>query len=90
MFQIGVESTLKYISLLGATGSIGTQTLDIIWKHTEEFTLVAMSVGKNIQFARKIIVELSPELVSTKEKQDAEMLEAEFPHITISRMEIKD
>ena len=75
---------MKYISLLGATGSIGTQTVDIIMENKEKFTLVAMSVGKNIQFARKIMVELSPELVSTKEKHDAEMLRAEFPHITFT------
>jgi 1-deoxy-D-xylulose-5-phosphate reductoisomerase len=75
---------LKYISLLGATGSIGKQTVDIIMENKEKFTLVAMSVGKNIQFARKIMVELSPELVSTKEKHDAEMLRAEFPHITFT------
>ena len=72
---------MKYISLLGATGSIGKQTVDIIMENKEKFTLVAMSVGKNIQFARKIMVELSPELVSTKEKHDAEMLRTEFPHI---------
>ena len=75
---------MKYISLLGATGSIGKQTVDIIMENKEKFTLIAMSVGKNIQCARKIMVELSPELVSTKEKHDAEMLRAEFPHITFT------
>ena len=75
---------MKYISLLGATGSIGKQTVDIILKNKEEFTLVAMSVGKNIEFARKIINELSPELVSTMEKQDAELLHSEFPNITFT------
>ena len=67
--RLGVEVTLKYISLLGATGSIGTQTVDIILKHPEEFSLVAMSVGKNIALARKIIIDLSPELVSTWKKR---------------------
>ena len=73
---------MKYISLLGATGSIGKQTVDIILKSKEEFSLVAMSVGKNIPFARKIINQLSPELVSTMEKKDAELLRSEFPEIT--------
>ena len=75
---------MKYISLLGATGSIGKQTVDIIMKNNEEFALVAMSVGKNIQLARKIMAELSPELVSTKEKNDADMLRSEFPNITFT------
>lgn len=73
---------MKYISLLGATGSIGTQTVDILKSHRDEFSLAAMSVGKNISLARKIINELSPELVSTLNKEDAELLQAEFPHIS--------
>jgi len=73
---------VKNISLLGATGSIGLQTVDIILEHKEYFSLVAMSVGRNITLARKIIVDLSPEVVSTIEKSDAEILQAEFPHIT--------
>ncbi len=72
---------MKKISLLGATGSIGTQTVDIIAKHKEQFSLVAMSVGRNIALARKIIIDLSPELVSTIEKRDAETLQTEFPNI---------
>jgi 1-deoxy-D-xylulose-5-phosphate reductoisomerase len=75
---------MKYISLLGATGSIGAQTVDIILNHREEFSLVAMSVGKNIALARKIIVDLSPELVSTMEKKDADVLRAEFPQISFT------
>jgi 1-deoxy-D-xylulose-5-phosphate reductoisomerase len=70
---------LKYISLLGATGSIGTQTLDIIKDHSAEFTLVAMSVGKNIELTRKIIKAFQPELVSVQEKSISDTLKAEFP-----------
>jgi 1-deoxy-D-xylulose-5-phosphate reductoisomerase len=70
---------LKYISLLGATGSIGTQTLDIINEHSAEFKLVAMSVGKNIELTRKIIKDFQPELVSVQEKSISDTLKAEFP-----------
>ncbi|WML49254.1 1-deoxy-D-xylulose-5-phosphate reductoisomerase [Neobacillus sp. PS3-34] len=70
---------MKFISLLGATGSIGTQTLDIIKEHQEEFRLAALSVGRNIDLARKIIADFQPELVSVQEKQDYETLKAEFP-----------
>ncbi|KYD00041.1 MULTISPECIES: 1-deoxy-D-xylulose-5-phosphate reductoisomerase [Heyndrickxia] len=69
---------MKYISLLGATGSIGTQTLDVIRNHSDKFRLVAFSIGKNIELARKIIAEFSPELVSVKERTDYESLKAEF------------
>src|SRR6476620_6463142 len=75
---------MKYISLLGATGSIGTQTIDIIREHKEYFSLVAMSIGRNLSLARKMIIEFSPKLVSTIEKNDAEILQAEFPSVTFS------
>ncbi len=71
---------MKTISLLGATGSIGTQTLDIIREHPQEFRLAAMSIGKNIDLARKIIIEFQPELVSVQNHIDYNTLKAEFPH----------
>ncbi|WP_042456384.1 1-deoxy-D-xylulose-5-phosphate reductoisomerase [Neobacillus dielmonensis] len=70
---------MKTINLLGASGSIGTQTLDIIRQHPEDFKLAAFSVGKNIDFARKIIIEFHPELVSVQTKSDYHILKAEFP-----------
>lgn len=72
---------MKYISLLGATGSIGTQTLDVIKNHPEEFQLVAMSVGHNISLARKIIRDFKPEFVSLAERDDYLLLQGEFPSV---------
>lgn len=72
---------MKKISLLGATGSIGIQTLDVIREHPEQFKLVSMSAGRNIELTRKIITEFNPELVSVQEKKDAETLKIEFPNV---------
>ncbi|GIN61561.1 1-deoxy-D-xylulose 5-phosphate reductoisomerase [Robertmurraya siralis] len=72
---------MKYISLLGATGSIGTQTLNIIKEHANEFQLAAMTVGRNITLARKIIAEFKPELVSVADKEDMDNLKLEFPNV---------
>jgi 1-deoxy-D-xylulose-5-phosphate reductoisomerase len=71
---------LKNISILGATGSIGTQTLDILREHPEEFKLVAMSVGRNLELARKMINEFKPELVSVQDHKDCQSLKAEYPN----------
>ena len=68
------------IILLGATGSIGTQTLDIIRKNNEE--LVGFSFGENVELARAIIKEFTPQLVCAKHKSDYEKLTLEFPNIT--------
>lgn len=75
---------MKYISLLGATGSIGTQTLDVIKSHPNEFSLVAISVGRNLDLTRKIITQFQPKLVSVLEKSTSETLKAEFPHTTFT------
>lgn len=66
---------------MGATGSIGTQTLDVIKAHPNEFKLVAMSIGNNLDLARRIISSYRPELVSVKNKRDAEKLRLEFSNI---------
>lgn len=47
----------KKILLLGATGSIGTQTLDIIREHPEEFELIGISAGSSIDRLEEIIRE---------------------------------
>ncbi|MGJ7921029.1 1-deoxy-D-xylulose-5-phosphate reductoisomerase [Neobacillus sp. LXY-4] len=75
---------MKYISLLGATGSIGLQTLDVIKEHQDEFSLVALSVGRNIDSARKIISQFSPKLVSVQDQSACVTLRQEFPNTTFT------
>lgn len=72
---------MKTINLLGATGSIGTQTLQIIREHPDQFQLVAMSAGRNIDLTREIINEFEPELVSVQEKTAYDQLRQEYPKI---------
>ncbi|MCE4048278.1 MULTISPECIES: 1-deoxy-D-xylulose-5-phosphate reductoisomerase [Bacillaceae] len=69
---------MKHISLLGATGSVGTQTLDVIREHPDSFKLVAFSSGRNIELTRQIIAEFQPALVSVTEKEDCDKLKVEF------------
>ena len=52
------------ISILGSTGSIGTQTLDIVSQNPDELSVVAMSCGKNIDLFEKQIRKYKPSLVS--------------------------
>jgi 1-deoxy-D-xylulose-5-phosphate reductoisomerase len=75
---------LKYISLLGATGSIGQQTADVIRQHPTEFKLVAFAAGRNIELVRKHIGEFQPQLVCVQTKQDYEQLKAEYPQVTFT------
>ncbi len=78
------ESIVKQVSLLGSTGSIGTQTLDVIRAYPDAFALSAMACGSNIELARQQIVEFKPELVSVSTAEDANKLKAEFgEHVEI-------
>ena len=72
---------MKLISLLGATGSIGLQTLDIVRDHSDEFAIVAFAAGKNIERTKEIIREFKPKLVSVQLEEDAHNLSKEFPQI---------
>ncbi|MGA4720221.1 1-deoxy-D-xylulose-5-phosphate reductoisomerase [Fictibacillus nanhaiensis] len=65
---------MKSVSLLGATGSIGVQTLDVIASHPEQFKLSSMSVGKNIEAAEKIISKFQPEICAVQNEEDAKKL----------------
>ena len=60
---------MKNISLLGASGSIGTQTLDVLRSHPDQFRLVAFSVGKNIDYAVKVIQNFLRKLSLCKERK---------------------
>jgi 1-deoxy-D-xylulose-5-phosphate reductoisomerase len=70
--------TLKYISILGASGSIGTQTLDIIRSHPDEFRLAAVSIGKNVDMARAMIEEFAPRLVAVADRDAYDKLRSEY------------
>lgn len=72
---------MKNIYLLGATGSIGTQTLDVIRMHPEQFRLITFSSGRNIELTKKIIEEFNPEYVSVIEEEAAQELKSLYPSI---------
>ena len=64
---------MKNIAVLGSTGSIGTQTLDVA-RNNEDIRIVALSAGSNIELLEQQAREFSPEVVSVPEKKDAEKL----------------
>lgn len=80
----GKTQIMKKISLLGATGSVGLQTVDILLNNQESFQLVALSSGRNIEKTREIISLLNPELVSVQNEEDAVVLSKEFPRTSFT------
>ena len=58
------------ISILGSTGSIGTQTLDVVREHPE-FKVTSLSCGRNIKLFEEQIREFQPAFVSVSDEKDA-------------------
>lgn len=61
---------MKELIILGASGSIGTQTLDIVREFSDEFRVLGCSVGSDLEKAKKIIEEFKPKIVVTKTEED--------------------
>ncbi|HBE21030.1 MAG TPA: 1-deoxy-D-xylulose-5-phosphate reductoisomerase [Cyanobacteria bacterium UBA11149] len=55
---------MKAITLLGSTGSIGTQTLDILTHHPDKFRLVGLAAGRNVDMLVEQIRQFRPEIVA--------------------------
>lgn len=65
---------MKKIAVLGSTGSIGTQTLDVVRQHREDFEITALSAGGNIDLLENQIREFRPPLVSVGSEEKAKEL----------------
>lgn len=73
----------KKIAILGSTGSIGTQALEVIEKRNDKFEIIAISAGNNIELIKKQIEKFNPKYVSVKKEDDAKTLKSKFPNINI-------
>ena len=65
---------MKRISILGSTGSIGTQTLSIAEEHGDELSVVALTCGGNIDLLEKQIRAFHPIVASVSKEEDAKEL----------------
>ncbi len=68
---------MKRIVILGSTGSIGTQTLDIIRQHPDQFKVVALSANSNIEKLEEQINEFRPEAVCVADEKKADLLKTD-------------
>ena len=70
---------MKKISILGSTGSIGTQTLDVIRKNPSDFEAVAISANSNVKMILEQIEEFKPKYAVMYEESKAEELKNLLP-----------
>lgn len=74
---------MKTISILGSTGSIGTQALEVVEKNKDKFSIYALSCGNNIELFKEQIQKFRPKKVSVKSKESALELEKEFTKLEV-------
>ncbi|MBC5796622.1 1-deoxy-D-xylulose-5-phosphate reductoisomerase [Sphaerospermopsis sp. LEGE 00249] len=55
---------MKAITLLGSTGSIGTQTLDIVSEHPDKFRIVGLAAGRNVELFAAQIRQFRPQIAA--------------------------
>ena len=70
---------MKKITILGSTGSIGTQTLDVVRDNRDKFEVVAISANSSIDLLLKQILEFSPKYVAVYNEESAQKLENMIP-----------
>lgn len=69
---------MKKIAILGSTGSIGVQTLDVVREHSDELQVVALAAGSNKERLKEQIKEFHPKLVSLSDEKKAQELKEEL------------
>lgn len=72
----------KKITILGSTGSIGTQALEVLDKLDSKFEVIALSAGSNIELLSKQIKKYSPKTVCVIAKGYAEILSKKFENVS--------
>jgi 1-deoxy-D-xylulose 5-phosphate reductoisomerase len=73
---------MKRLVLLGASGSIGMQTIDVVLQHPQDFQIVALGVGRNIERLKEILTKITVDTVCVQEEKDAVQLAESYPQIT--------
>lgn len=78
---------MKKIGLLGSTGSIGTQTLDVIRNNRDKFKVVTISGNMNISLLEEQALEFKPELVAVYNRNKASILRDKLKSYNIKVVE---
>jgi 1-deoxy-D-xylulose-5-phosphate reductoisomerase len=73
---------MKRVSILGSTGSIGTQAIDVIASRPGEFRVVALAAGRNVSLLTAQAVALRPQLVVVSDEDEARGLASRLPSST--------
>jgi 1-deoxy-D-xylulose-5-phosphate reductoisomerase len=80
----GAVDMVRSIAILGATGSVGKQTLDVLGAHRETFRVRVLTAYSRALELSPAIRQFAPELVVVRDAAQAARLSAEFPRLEIA------
>ncbi len=81
---------MKHISILGSTGSIGVQALQVINELNSEFKIVGLSAKSNVDLIERQIYQFKPEIVALEDKNSADVLKRRIKGISVEILSGKD
>jgi len=71
---------MKNVSILGSTGSIGRNTLQVIEHLSDKFNIVGLAAGKNTKLLKKQVEKFKPKVVSLERAEDAQEIMQAYSH----------
>jgi 1-deoxy-D-xylulose-5-phosphate reductoisomerase len=69
---------MKRIAILGSTGSIGVNALDVVRRFRDRFEIIGLSAGRNLGLLREQALEFRPKIISLADRSGADELRSEF------------
>ena len=73
---------MKKISILGSTGSIGRNALEVVSRSQNKWDVVGLAAGQNKELLQKQVAEFNPEIISLEKEEDAAEFRREYPHFS--------
>lgn len=73
---------MKKITLLGSTGSIGTQALEVL-DYLDEYEVLALAAGKNVRLLCTQIEKYRPKRVCIQKQEDVRLVKSKFPQVEV-------
>lgn len=70
---------MKKIAVIGSTGSIGTQTLDVVMQHPEQFEITGLAAGSNVELFVEQVKRFRPKKASITSKESADQIRPFLP-----------
>lgn len=90
LLPIYLPTVQHKLSLLGSTGSIGTQTLDIVAERPELYEITALAAGNNIDLLAQQIKQFRPAIASVQDEAKLPELKAKLTELGMAPSEFPE